>query len=213
MSTVFRFMRMHLPVLSDAYGPVPQGSLVTMIGTPESMMPAVIASLVKEAISEGSMVALLVYRGIPEDYLYLLEISGINVRVQLGKTLIVENVEEPTDGLSLAEGQASKGFSAIILDYRGLAELDFSHLYNYLRKMMGRRVITYLVLDKDVVKPQAYSWIAKLSELVVEFRATETPLGFERTMLLRASKRFSRDIKVNYRITGRGIAFESTTRL
>ncbi len=213
MAVTFRFMRMHLPVLSDVYGPVPQGSLVTILGTPESRLTAVVASLAREAVSNGSMVALLMYRGMPEDYLYLLEISGINIRVQLGKTVVVENVEEPATGLHMAEEYASKGFSAIVLDYRGLSELSPSHLFDYLKKMMGRQVVTYLVLDKNVLTPQTYSWVSKLSEMVLEFRAVETPSGFERMVMLLTSKRFSRDIRINYRITERGIAFESTTRL
>ena len=213
MAVTFRFMRMHLPVLSDVYGPVPQGSLVTILGTPESRLTAVVASLAREAVSNGSMVALLMYRGMPEDYLYLLEISGINIRVQLGKTVVVENVEEPATGLRMAEEYASKGFSAIVLDYRGLSELSPSHLFDYLKKMMGRQVVTYLVLDKNVLTPQTYSWVSKLSEMVLEFRAVETPSGFERMVMLLTSKRFSRDIRINYRITERGIAFESTTRL
>ncbi len=213
MAVTFRFMRMHLPVLSDVYGPVPQGSLVTILGTPESRLTAVVASLAREAVSNGSMVALLMYRGMPEDYLYLLEISGINIRIQLGKTVVVENVEEPATGLRMAEEYASKGFSAIVLDYRGLSELSPSHLFDYLKKMMGRQVVTYLVLDKNVLTPQTYSWVSKLSEMVLEFRAVETPSGFERMVMLLTSKRFSRDIRINYRITERGIAFESTTRL
>lgn len=213
MSAMLRFMRMHLPVLSDIYGPVPQGSLVTILGTPESRLPAVVASLVREAASDGSMVALLMYRGMPEDYIYLLEISGINIHAHMGRTIVVENVEEPATGLRMAEGYVSKGFSAVVLDYRGLSELSPSHLYDYLKKMLGRRAVTYLVLDKNVLHPQAYSWIAKLSEMVLEFRAVETPSGFERMVMLLASKRFSRDIRINYRVTDRGIAFESTTRL
>ncbi len=213
MAVTFRFMRMHLPVLSDVYGPVPQGSLVTILGTPESRLTAVVASLAREAVSNGSMVALLMYRGMPEDYLYLLEISGINIRIQLGKTVVVENVEEPATGLRMAEEYASKGFSAIVLDYRGLSELSPSHLFDYLKKMMGRQAVTYLVLDKNVLTPQTYSWVSKLSEMVLEFRAVETPSGFERMVMLLTSKRFSRDIRINYRITERGIAFESTTRL
>ncbi len=207
-------LHLGVPGLDDKIGAIPGGSLVAIIGDPETYPHYFAYTALARSLSNQQRSTLIVAGDLLRDHLDLLENLGVSARsfVKTG-LLTCKEVANLDEGLSEAVNEAQRS-RLVVLEATACTELDPQLLRRSLLRIRGTEALVVITVSPSILKEPGTSILTRLSDVALRLQLVVHEQRYERMITLAFSKRRPRrDIALYYTISEGGVMLETLSRV